>query len=460
MSRQKRPHKIYVRHVTGYFRQLRIISGGFLLLLFFSGVWLRIGGQPLILFDLPGRKFHLFGTIFWPQDFILLSFILIICACGLFTITALFGRIWCGYACPQSVFSGLFLWAERVTEGSRHRRIKQDQQPLTVPVFARKTAKHLIWLILSIATALTFVGYFVPVNRLLAQWVKLDIYQWSYLWVGFFTVATYLNAGWLREKICLHMCPYARFQSVMLDNQTLVVSYDEKRGEPRHKTNHRSRLIPIHQQPSGDCIDCTLCVQVCPTGIDIRKGLQYECLSCGACIDACNQVMKKRRRPENLIGYRHQDIQQDHKIQWFRPKVIGYGCVLLIMTGILITTLLTKKPLHAYLTHDPAVLYRVNDDGLITNTYQLKIINTYHEPIIAHIELPDSQRFTLKSPVSFTLQEGEVLEQPVVVAESFPQQLPAVTSVQFIIRTETLSKHPVNKDIKKESRFLSPVTDP
>ena len=282
--------KIYTRAFTGLFRTVRMLGGGALLLLYFGTVWLDWGGHQAVWWNLPERKFFIFGATYWPQDFILLSGILIVAAEGLFFITVYAGRVWCGYTCPQSVWTWVFMWCEKLTEGDRNQRIKLDQAPMSAGKCLRKLTKHTLWLLIGLVTGLTFVGYFSPIRELIVEFFTGQADGWAYFWIGFFTLATYANAGWLREQVCIYMCPYARFQSVMFDKDTLIVSYDPRRGEvrgPRKKdSDHKTQGL-------GDCIDCTLCVQVCPTGIDIRDGLQIECIGCAACIDACDSVMDK-----------------------------------------------------------------------------------------------------------------------------------------------------------------------
>lgn len=264
---------IHTRSFTGLFRTLRVAGGGVLFLAFFGTVWLNWGGRQAVLWDLAESKFHIFGATFWPQDFILLSALLIICAFGLFAITVFAGRVWCGYTCPQSAFTWLFMWCEKVTEGERNQRIKLHAAPWSLNKLARRSAKHTLWLGISVLTGLTFVGYFTPIRPLAAELLSWQMGGVSLFWVLFFTGATYLNAGWLREAVCMHMCPYARFQSVMFDKDTLTISYDVARGEHR---GPRKREVKPADVGLGDCIDCQLCVQVCPTGIDIRDGLQME----------------------------------------------------------------------------------------------------------------------------------------------------------------------------------------
>src|SRR5574343_1299017 len=300
---------IHTRSFTGRFRNLRLLGAGLLFLLFFGTAWIDWNGRQAVLWDLDNRQFHIFGATFWPQDFILLSAILIIAAFGLFFITVLAGRVWCGYACPQSVWTWVFMRVEQITEGDRGQRIKLDAAPWSLNKLARRSAKHGLWLAVSLVTALAFVGYFTPVRQLTLDLATLEVGATTAFWVLFFTAATYINAGWLREKVCRDMCPYSRFQSVMFDSDTLVISYDAARGENR---GPRRKDADYKAEGLGDCIDCTVCVQVCPTGIDIRDGLQLECIGCAACIDGCDQVMDKVGYPRGLIRYSTENAVQHH----------------------------------------------------------------------------------------------------------------------------------------------------
>ena len=324
---------IHTRSFTGLFRTLRVAGAGLLFLAFFGTVWLNWGGRQAVLWDLAESKFHIFGATFWPQDFILLSALLIICAFGLFAITVFAGRVWCGYTCPQSSFTWLFMWCEKVTEGERNQRIKLQAAPWSLNKLARRSAKHTMWLGISVLTGLTFVGYFTPIRPLAAELLTWQMGGVSLFWVLFFTGATYINAGWLREAVCMHMCPYARFQSVMFDKDTLTISYDAARGEHR---GPRKRDVQPAEVGLGDCIDCQLCVQVCPTGIDIRDGLQMECIGCAACIDACDSIMDKMGYARGLVSYTSEHQLQGGKTHLLRPRLIGYSAVLVVMIAALV----------------------------------------------------------------------------------------------------------------------------
>ncbi|MGK0544101.1 cytochrome c oxidase accessory protein CcoG [Halomonas cupida] len=363
---------IYVREMKGVFQRARRAANWALMLGFLLLPWVPWGDRPAVWFDLPGREFHIFAATFYPQEFVLLSWLLIICAFGLFFITVFAGRVWCGYTCPQSVWTFLFIWVEHRVEGPRNRRIKLDKRALDADKLLRKSAKHAIWLIIAAATGITFVGYFTPIKGLVVDLATLSANGWSYFWVGFFIVFTYLNAGWLREQVCLYMCPYARFQSVMFDRDTLIVSYDYHRGEPR---GPRKRSADPTEQGLGHCIDCELCVQVCPTGIDIRDGLQYQCITCAACIDACDSVMDKMGYPRGLVRYTTEHALDGNKTHLLRPRLIGYLVALLVMIGLFISTLADRTPLDVDVERDRARLFQTLSDGRIANSYAITVRN-------------------------------------------------------------------------------------
>jgi len=364
---------IHPREVKGRFATLRWACVWLTQALFYGLPWLFMHGRQAVLFDLGARKFHLFGLVLWPQDFIYLAGLLIICAYGLFLVTAVAGRVWCGYACPQTVYTEIFLWIERRIEGDRSARIRLDRQPWTAQKVARRTAKHLAWGAVALWTGFTFVGYFTPIRALGDAVAHLGLGPWETFWVLFYSFATYGNAGWMREQVCKYMCPYARFQSAMFDHDTLIVSYDGARGEPRGAARDGSR---------GDCIDCSLCVQVCPTGIDIRNGLQYECIGCAACVDACDTVMDKVGKPQGLIRYATENAlagrwnTQQIRARLLRPRTIGYGVVLLLMAAGMSTALALRTPLKLDVIRDRGSMGREVDGGRIENVYRLQLMNT------------------------------------------------------------------------------------
>ncbi len=403
---------IHTRSFTGLFRTLRVGGAAFLFLAFFGTVWLDWSGRPAVLWDLAESKFHIFGATFWPQDFILLSALLIICAFGLFAVTVFAGRVWCGYTCPQSSFTWLFMWCEKVTEGERNARIKLQAAPWSLNKLARRSAKHTLWLGISVLTGLTFVGYFTPIRPLASELLTWQMGGVSLFWVVFFTGATYINAGWLREAVCMHMCPYARFQSVMFDKDTLTISYDTARGESR---GPRKRETKPAEVGLGDCIDCQLCVQVCPTGIDIRDGLQMECIGCAACIDACDSIMDKMGYARGLVSYTSEHQLQGGKTHLLRPRLIGYSAVLLVMIAALVVALVERPMVSLDVTKDRG-MFRENAQGQIENIYSLKVINKTQQHQDYRLELVDAEGFQLQGKTAISLAPGEISDVPVSVA--------------------------------------------
>ena len=370
--------KIHPRSVSGIFATWRWMAVFATQLVFYGLPWLRWGGRPAVLFDLAARKFYIFGYVFWPQDFIYLAALLALSAFGLFWWTAIAGRLWCGYACPQTVYTEIFLWIEEKIEGSHTARRKLDQAPMSPRKFALRSSKHAVWLLFSLWTGFTFVAYFTPLTQLAHETESVALGPWQLFWIGFYGLATYGNAGFLREQVCKYMCPYARFQAAMFDRDTLVISYDEARGEPR---GSRRKSIPLKEVGKGACVDCGICVQVCPTGIDIRNGLQYECIGCAACIDACDQVMEKMDYPKGLIRYTTENALENPGWKWtehiVRPRVVIYTALMVVLTVAMAVSLALRDPLRMDVMRDRLV--RETDNGL-ESVYQLVLINADEKP--------------------------------------------------------------------------------
>ncbi len=377
---------IHPRAVRGWFAAWRWTLVWATQLFFYGAAWLQWNGRQALLFDIVHRKFYIFGLVFWPQDIIYLTVLLIISALSLFLFTAVAGRLWCGYACPQTVYTEIFLWVERKIEGDRNARIALDKQPLNGRKFGLKAAKHGAWALIALWTGFTFVGYFTPIRDLwyevaaalhLTENPAVGLGPWETFWMLFYAFATYGNAGWMREQVCTYMCPYARFQSAMFDKDTMIITYDRERGEPRGKATAKGRA-----EGAGDCVDCSICVQVCPTGIDIRNGLQYQCIGCAACIDGCDQVMEKVGRPKGLIRYSttHAMEQKFTRAQMFRhafrPRVLLYTGILCAIVAAAAFGLYHRVPLKVDVIRDRAAIAREVEGGLIENVYRLQIMNT------------------------------------------------------------------------------------
>ncbi|HSH73929.1 MAG TPA: cytochrome c oxidase accessory protein CcoG [Methylophilaceae bacterium] len=368
--------KIYPRSIFGFFTKWRWVMIWLTQLFFYGVPWLEWGQRQALLFDLEAKRFYIFNLVLYPQDLIYLTAILIISALSLFLFTAVAGRLWCGYACPQTVYTEIFMWIESKLEGDRAARIKLDAAAMSAKKLFKKGSKHAVWIAFALWTGFTFVGYFTPIRELLAEVVKFNIGPWESFWVLFYGFATYGNAGFMREQVCKYMCPYARFQSAMFDDDTLIVTYDETRGEPRGGRSRKADKSGL-----GSCIDCSLCVQVCPTGIDIRKGLQYECIGCGACADVCDSVMDKMGYARGLVKYSTQNAVTR---QWshgqmlrriVRPRVLVYSAILTLLVSGLVLSLWLRTPFRVDVVRDRGVMARLVDGGLLENVYRLQIMN-------------------------------------------------------------------------------------
>ncbi|MBL8481196.1 MAG: cytochrome c oxidase accessory protein CcoG [Rhodocyclaceae bacterium] len=380
--------KIYPRAVTGKFATWRWLLVWATQLIFYGLCWIPWNDRQAVLFHLVERKFYIFGAVFWPQDVFYLAVILIMSAFSLFLFTAVAGRLWCGYACPQTVYTEMFMWIEMKIEGDRVKRMKLDQQPMSLRKFSLKASKQFAWIAVALWTGFTFVGYFTPIRELGGELLTLSLGPWETFWILFYGFATYGNAGYMREQVCKYMCPYARFQGVMFDPDTLVITYDSERGEPR---GSRRKGVDPRTLNKGDCVDCGICVQVCPTGIDIRKGLQYECIGCAACIDGCDQVMDKMNYPRGLIRYTTENALRKH---WgskeivghvMRPRILIYTGIMVVILCAFVWSIATRLPLKVNVIRDRSTLAREVEGGLMENVYRLQVINTSEQ----------TRRFTL-----------------------------------------------------------------
>jgi cytochrome c oxidase accessory protein FixG len=363
----------------GRFQRWRWVMVWLTQIVFYGGPWLRWNGRQAVLFDLAQRKFYLFGLVLWPQDVIYLTGLLVISALALFLFTAVAGRLWCGYACPQTVYAEIFMWIERRIEGDRSRRMALDRAPMSARKFSLKALKHGAWVLLALWTGFTFVGFFSPIDELGRSVLGVGLGPWEAFWILFYGFATYGNAGWMREQVCKYMCPYARFQSAMFDHDTLIITYDSERGEPRGAV---SRSQDRAASGLGHCVDCGFCVQVCPTGIDIRDGLQYECIGCAACIDACNHVMQKNSLPLGLVRYTTTRALAAHSgtrellVRVFRPRVMIYTAILLAIAAALTVSLAMRVPLKVDVIRDRGALAREVPGDMVENVYRLQVMNT------------------------------------------------------------------------------------
>ncbi|MEM9688818.1 MAG: cytochrome c oxidase accessory protein CcoG [Pseudomonadota bacterium] len=441
--------KVYPREIKGRFTSLSKLATLLLLGLFYGVPWLMWDGRQAFLFDLPARKFHLLGLTLWPQDFPYLALLLIIAALSLFFFTALAGRLWCGFACPQTVWTEAFIWMEQLTEGTRSQRIKLDKAPISISKLRKKASKQFLWITFSLWTGLTFVGYFTPIREVLVDTATLSVGGWTLFWTVFYGFATYGNAGYMREQVCKYMCPYARFQSAMFDKDTLIISYDQQRGEPR---GSRSRKAERGIRGLGDCIDCQLCVQVCPTGIDIRNGLQYECIACAACVDACDSIMDKMNYPRGLVRYTTHNAVSGKGTHILRPRVVVYALLLTLLIAGLVTSMATRTPIILDVIRDRNSLYREVDGGMVENTYTLKVINQRNEARAYRIDVAGIDGLSADNiPQPVIVEAGSVLSLPVRL--SAPRD---VASGVNVIEFRITDIDDISDSLVEDSRFVGP----
>ena len=445
--------KVYPREVHGVFANWRVAMVLLTLGIYYILPWINWGeGRQAFLIDLPGRKFNLFWWTFWPQDLFYLTAILVIAALSLFLFTAIAGRVWCGYTCPQTVWTEVFMWIERKIEGDRPKRMKLAAGPWNREKVLRTGGKHLVWILFSLWTGFTFVGYFTPIRELGALLFTWSQGPWETFWLLFYGFATYGNAGFLREQVCIYMCPYARFQGAMFDSDTLIISYDPARGEPR---GSRKRGVDYHAKGLGDCIDCTLCVQVCPTGIDIRDGLQYQCIACAACIDVCDEVMDKMGYPRGLVRYGTlNEIERgEPRKKLLRPRLIIYSSLLLLVTAALVVSVLLRVPLRLDVIRDRNTLYRETNAGLIENVYTLKIMNMDNRPHRYTLEAFGIEGLLLQlDKRNIEVASGEVIELPArlqVEPGNLDRRSAEVVFELRAVGNERLS-------VQEKARFLGP----
>lgn len=403
--------KIYPRSVTGVFTRWRWVFVWLTQLVFYGLPWLIWNNRQAVLFDLEARRFYIFGLVLYPQDLIYLTGILVVSALALFLFTAIAGRLWCGYACPQTVYTEIYLWMEKLFEGDRSARMRLDQQPWNLEKIVRKWGKQVAWILFGLWTGFTFVGYFTPIRELGQAVLAWDLGPWQMFWIFFYGFATYGNAGYMREQVCKYMCPYARFQGAMFDQDTMIVTYDAERGEPR---GARKRSADPKALGLGDCVNCTLCVQVCPTGIDIRNGVQYECIGCGACIDVCDEVMEKMGYPKGLIKYSTQNGMRNRwtRLQMiqrvFRPRVLIYSAILLTIVAALSVSLWLRVPLKVDVIRDRGALARMVEMGRIENVYRVQLMNASEVERILTITAEGLPGIEIKSDPTVHLLPAEV----------------------------------------------------
>ena len=451
-------NKIYPRSVQGLFAYWRWVLVFITQIVFYGLPWLEWGQRQAVLFDLGARRFYIFGIVLYPQDFIYLTAILVISAFALFLFTAVAGRLWCGYACPQTVYSEIFLWVERKIEGDRTARMKLDAADMSLEKLFKKWYKHLIWIGIALWTGFTFVGYFTPIRALGMEFFTGNMTSWEVFWVFFYGFATYGNAGFMREQVCKYMCPYARFQSAMFDKDTLIVTYDAERGEPR---GARSKKADPKTLGLGSCVDCSLCVQVCPTGIDIRNGLQYECIGCGACADVCDTVMEKVGYAKGLVKYSTQNAMTGgwtREQTWrrvMRPRVLLYTGILLVVIVALFSSLALRKPFKVDVVRDRAALARIVAGGQIENVYRLQIMNAAEKPLNFKLEAEGLQGLRIVTETDVQVLATESRWVSVRLQLPYDAAQPGSHPIHFRIQSYEEGRQVVGQ-IEEKSVFLVP----
>ena len=446
--------KIHPRSTTGFFTNWRWAMVWLTQIIFYGLPWLEWGQRQAVLFDLGARRFYIFGLVLYPQDFIYLTGLMVISALSLFLFTAVAGRLWCGYACPQTVYTEIFLWIEHKVEGNRSARMRRDAQPWGLAKFGRKSLKHLLWLLLALWTGFSFVGYFTPIKELGVEVIQMSMGSWEIFWTFFYGFATYGNAGFMREQVCKHMCPYARFQSAMFDKDTLIVTYDTERGEPR---GARSRSADPKALKLGACVDCSLCVQVCPTGIDIRKGLQYECIGCGVCVDVCDTVMDKLGYERGLIKYSTDNAMKNHWSQAqtlrhvLRPRVLVYTTILSSIVLAVLISLSMRTPFKVDVVRDRGVTARPVAGGKIENVYRLQLMNATEKQQRYKITVNGLPGLQISSETVLAVESTQARWVPVRVQAPFDAAAPGSHPIHFEIDALDSSGH-----LSEKSVFLFP----
>jgi len=442
--------KIYPRSVSGVFSRWRWILVFLTQIIFYGLPWLEWGQRQAVVFDLGARRFYIFNLVLYPQDFIYLTGILVISAYSLFLFTAVAGRLWCGYACPQTVYTEIFLWLEKLAEGDRSMRMRRDAAPWTLEKLARKAWKQFMWITLALWTGFTFVGYFTPIRVLAGEFARWDLGSWEIFWTFFYAFATWGNAGFMREQVCKYMCPYARFQSAMFDKDTLIVTYDKERGEPRGARSKKADPAALNL---GACVDCSLCVQVCPTGIDIRNGLQYECIGCGACADVCDTVMDKVGYARGLVKYSTEHALEQH---WtrdqtvrhvFRPRVLIYTAILAVVVVAMSVSLALRIPFKVDVVRDRGSLARIADGGKIENVFRIQVMNASEVTQNFHLSVDGLPNLIVSSETDISVESTQSRWVAVRLQLPYEGAEPGSHTIHFKIESKELDKSVTEKAV-------------
>ncbi len=441
--------KIHPRKDHGLFNKLRNSAVFILLGIFYIFPWINWNERQAVLWDLPNRKFYIFEMIIWPQDFFFLAAIMIIAALALFFFTTVAGRLWCGYACPQTVWARALLWIEEIVEGNRNQRIKLDKAPWGGKKIAKKGSKYTLWVLFSVWTGFTFVGYFSPIRELTPRFIGLDLGNAETFWIFFYALLIWLLGAVMREQVCIYMCPYARFQSVMYDPDTLLIAYDSQRGEPR------TRGKPKRKGDQGDCVDCSVCVQVCPMGIDIREGLQYQCTGCALCIDACNNIMDKLDRPRDLIRYTTENRLTGKHTSILRPRVFIYATLITAMLVGVGWGLANRNPIALDVIRDRSTLFRDSGDGNIENLFRLRILNKDDAAHIFQVDIEGLEGATIDMDSAIPSVEPGTIHDHIIRIKIDPGNLNGARSTEFQMRLRATDDDTISAS--EDSVYLGPA---
>ena len=442
---------VYPKKPSGRYHQKRIVVTVVLLTLLFAGPFIKISGRPLLLLNIFERKFVILGQAFWPQDFFLLALLLITFFVFIILFTVVFGRVWCGWACPQTLFMEMvFRKIEYWIEGDANQQRKLNESPWNGEKIRKKTFKHFIFVIISLLISHTVMAYLIGVEQVWEIVTQPPSAHWAgFLGLMAFTGIFYWVFSWFREQACIAVCPYGRLQGVLLDKKSIAVMYDWLRGEPRGKLkNNRDE-----DAPKGDCIDCKLCVHACPTGIDIRNGTQLECVNCTACIDACDEVMLKINKPKGLIRYSSHDAIQEGRQKLFTPRVAAYSAVLAALIGVFTFFMVTRSDIETTVLKVPGQLYQKTDDGKITNLYNVQFVNKTFEEIVLELKVMDAPEISITK-----VGEGAITVPPNGLAEgiyfiSIPQYKVTSAKTSLVVGVY----HQGKLIDKTKVKFLGPV---
>jgi cytochrome c oxidase accessory protein FixG len=448
-SLYKSKKKFYSDPVAGKFNNIRLTTMSMVVIIYFLLPWININEHQAFLFDIMYNRLYFLGNIFFPHDFVLISLSFIILIILLFFITLYSGRIWCGFLCPQSIWIKITEFFNRFIEGNRIKRMKFDNISWSKNKILKKFLKHSIIIIFSFLTSITFIGYFIPIKTIILNFCYLDLFRTSVFWIFFFTLLTYFNVTWFKEQFCFLVCPYARLQSVMFDINTLIVSYDRKRGEKR---GSRHKNYDYKNHGLGDCIDCKQCVFCCPTGIDIRDGLQMECISCGACIDACNLIMDKMGYKRGLIDFKKENVLLNNINTVSKNKLIAYFITIVLFVSIFSYNLYNRSLIQLNINRGQMQLYNLTKNNCIENFYFIKITNKSNRSNIYSVSInPDFLNYSGKDIVFLSPGESICLDIKLYTEISYIKDI--YTEINFKVNCLNDSKI---KSVNKKTKFISP----